>query len=232
MKRIIFALVFISISTIVCSQDREEKYIEVIGKSEREVIPDEIYVSVNLRERESGRDRMSLEQQIEQVKAALEELKIENGNLSAVSTEGIYQHVFWSRNGVKTQARFELQLSSYREVAEVLQKFEELNVYYTQVDRVSHSELQSIEDEVRLEAIGKAKEKAANLLERIGGELGDILVVKEVFEEEIQEREIADRYGSMQYIYFNLQKQEETPEEIDFKKISVTQRVYVKFEIQ
>ena len=58
---------------------KETPYIEVTGTAEKYVVPDEIYISIALKERQEGRENKSIEQQEAQLKQGLSETGIVTG---------------------------------------------------------------------------------------------------------------------------------------------------------
>ena len=70
MKKIKLVLVGLFFVSIAFSQPTENKkpFIEVTGSGETEIIPDEIYITITLQERQEGKDKLSIEKQEENLK--------------------------------------------------------------------------------------------------------------------------------------------------------------------
>lgn len=60
----------------------EQPFIEVNGSAEMEVVPDEIFIRITLRERMEGKDKISIDQQEADMKSRLQSAGIDLNNLS------------------------------------------------------------------------------------------------------------------------------------------------------
>ena len=84
MNKLILALVIIVSYTETFSQstnsndNQSEHYIEVEGTAKLFVIPDEIYISIEIKERHEGKENISIEFQEGQLKKGLQEINIDN----------------------------------------------------------------------------------------------------------------------------------------------------------
>jgi uncharacterized protein YggE len=148
--------------------DNEIPHIEVTGKAERIIVPDEIYLSITIKERESGRDQITIEQQESDVKAALTRLNIPLESLTISDATADYVRVKWNRKDVVSQSEYELKLVEAQQVADVMGQLDSLKIKNAFLSRVSHSEIETMTKEVEIEAIQNAKEKADYLLEAVG----------------------------------------------------------------
>lgn len=205
-------------------------YIEVNGNAEKWVVPDEIYISITLRERESGKDQISIEQQENQLKEALRSINVPIENLSMSDAFADYIQVKWSKKDVISQNEYELKVSTAQQVKDVFEKLDELKIDNAFISRTDHSKIIEYRKEVRINAITAAKEKADYLLEAIGQKTGMALVVNE--------RTMNPMAPSManslelQPIYFNLEQSASKKAEITFSKIKLESNIYVKFGIE
>jgi uncharacterized protein YggE len=148
--------------------DNEIPHIEVTGKAERIIVPDEIYLSITIKERESGRDQITIEQQESDVKAALTRLNIPLESLTISDATADYVRVKWNRKDVVSQSEYELKLVEAQQLADVMEQLDSLKIKNAFLSRVSHSEIETMTKEVEIEAIQNAKEKADYLLEAVG----------------------------------------------------------------
>ena len=213
----------------------EKPFIEVTGQAEKKVIPDEIFLSITIKERESGRDQITVEQQDKELKEALNELKIPLELLSVADAQADYIRVKWSKKDVISQSEYELKLATAQQVADVFEKLDELKIDNAYIARVSHSKIKEYQREVEIEAIKNAKTKADYLLAAIGQETGTALIVNErssnmngYYSDGIQMRGSRPSGGIM-YESFGQEKMMGT---IDFRKIKLETTIYVKFEIK
>lgn len=214
---------------------KSEPYIEVTGHFEKKIVPDEIYLSIMIKERESGRDKISVEQQEEELKQALNELSIPLENLTVSDAEADYIRLKWNKKAVISQSEYELKLSTAQELVDVLRKLDEIKIDNAFISKVSHSKIKELRKEVEIEAIKAAKTKADYLLAAIGQETGSALIINErststneYYVDGVQVR--GSRASSMNG-YETLDKAKSLGT-VDFKKIKLESMIYVKFEIK
>ena len=149
-------------------QEAFPSYIQVNGRAEKEVVPDEFYLSILLDERDS-KGKISVEAQQREMIAALRkqgvdvEKQLKVANLSSE---------FFRKNTSVATAKYQLKLGSAAEVAQVWQALDKLGISNVSIQRVSHSELDRLKEEVRVEAIRNAQQSARTLAEALGQRIG------------------------------------------------------------
>lgn len=211
----------------------ERPYIEVNGHAERKVVPDEIYLSITIRERESGKDKISVEQQEKEMKEALIAIGINLENLTISDANADYIKVNWSKKDVVSQTEYELKLATADEVGKVMEKLDDLKIHNAYVSRVDHSKMEEFKKEIEIEAIREAKERADYLLTAIGEETGKAIVVTQsnnpVFVTRNDVLQVYDYRGKFGESY---NESDKLNNKIEFRKIEITSNIYVKFEIK
>ncbi|MCZ4410054.1 SIMPL domain-containing protein [Cryomorphaceae bacterium 1068] len=212
----------------------ENPYIEVTGTAEKEVIPDEIYISITLRERPSGRDQITVEEQEGQLKDALKEIGVSTDNLFLSDANADYINVKWSKKEVVSVANYLLMVDSASTVGRVFEKLDELKIDDANISKVSHSKIREFKKEVHIMAIKAAKDKADYLLAAIGEKTGKALVVKETYEGVRDDRYSNVQIQDLEVIQFNLEGRQESKNKVllQFKKIKLQASIYVKFGIE
>jgi uncharacterized protein YggE len=208
----------------------EKPYIEVTGTAETEVIPDEIFVRIVVRERSVNKKSITVSEQEEKLKAALKNLKIDLKNLSLADANADFVRVDWRKKGVITQKTYSLKLGNANIVGLVFQELDNLEITDAFVSHVQHSKIDSLRKEVKIKAIKAAKSKADYLLNAIGEKTGKALIVRE---NDVQYQPTWAMANVRTLQYKSLDNENSEPEEsIDFKKIKVESSIYVKFGIQ
>ena len=218
------------------SQD-EIAIIEVIGNAEKEVVPDEIYIAIIIRERESGKDKITIEKQVADLKEALKSLGVSLDNLSLSDADANYVRIKWSKKDVITKTKYMLKVSDALMVGKVFEKLDELKITDSGIARVGHSKLEDYKKEVRIMAIKAAKDKADYLLEAIGEETGKAIMVNE---KDLRNRlDGADlnvrgsrNEANNYYIDGIKSKSMDSDKTIQFQKIKLQSSIYVKFKIK
>lgn len=215
--------------------ESEKPNIEVTGTAEKEIIPDEIYIAITLKERQVGKDKVSIEKQETDLKAALVSLNIPLENLSLSDANANYIKVKWTKKDVITKNEFLLKVKDALTVGKVFEKLDELKIEDAYISRVSHSQLEEFKKEVRIMAISAAKDKADYLLAAIGETTGKALLVYEQSPNYRIEEAMVNTRGSRSessILYLEEDKLLSSNQVIQFQKIKLQASIYVRFEIQ
>lgn len=222
----------------------EKPYIEVNGYAEKEIIPDEIYIGINIIEKMENRVKVTIQEQEEKLKTSLKAININLDDFALSDASSDYVRVRWNTKDVITRKSYTLKVGSALQVGQVYLELEKLDIKEARIERVNHSQLDSLKREIRISAIKDAKTKADYLLSSIGEKTGNALVVTdnpattlyqgndyvqrpfrgEVFEMRDMQMMNKDSYNDKLSSF-----QSDT---IEFRKIKLHSNVYVKFAIR
>ena len=152
MKRLIVlaAAALMAFPAMAQMQEAYPSYIQVNGRAEKEITPDEFYLQVVINERDS-KGRISVESQQRDMIAALRKLGVDVEKQLKVAN---LSSEFFKRKTSVATAKYQLQLGSSAEVARVWQALDELGISNVSILKVSHSEIDRYREEVR--EIGRA----------------------------------------------------------------------------
>lgn len=235
MKRLVLFGCLLSLGCSLRAQTNatpEKDIIEVTGKAEKEIVPDEIYVRILIQEKNEAREKITIEQQEEKLRTAVTNAGIDLKNLSVSDVNADYMKVRWKTKEVMTQKAYLLKTSTSQELRKLFTELDKIEVKDAGIDHVSHSKIDSLTKTVRVMAIKAAKDKAAYLLGAINEKLGSCLVVREdnpAFY--INAANISNNsYGG--YHEERLSSFGSTADEVGFKKIKIEYSIYCKFEIK
>lgn len=159
------------------------KKIEVNGSAEMEIIPDEIYFSVSLREyfKDKDRNKVEIAQLEKQLQAAVQAAGIPKENFQI---ENIYGYRYWPERKKPVDflesKRYVLKLNNLTKVDEIIGKVDAKGVEYVNISRYEHSKIEQYRKEIKTKALQAAKEKAAYLLQGIGEQPGGVLEIQEL----------------------------------------------------
>jgi uncharacterized protein len=173
---------FIACSAAIMAQSNVDtrNFVEVTGTSETEIVPDEIYVTICLKERFEGKDKVALEKQEADLKAALTELGIPLTNLSLNDANADYKRVKIGKKDLIAQKSFLLKLSDVSTLDKVYKKLDAQNVEDAFISKLNHTKLQDYAKENRIKAIKAAKDKVDYLLAAVGQTAGKPYLIDEV----------------------------------------------------
>lgn len=232
MHTLFVAILFVSTLTPSLAQEKEPTpHIEVTGTARLDIMPDEIFVSITLREREEGKKKISVEQQEMELKSGLKGIGIELDNLSLSDSESDYVKIRFRKKEVITTKQYTLKLSTAEEVSKTFEKLDELNILDAFISKTERSDIVELRKQLRIDAIKAAKDKADYLLNAIGEETGHALEVRE------NNPDFGYRFNSyanniQSYAVYEDSDAEESLPEIGFEKIRLEASIYVKFEIK
>ena len=175
MKRFILAaaVAFLALPAAAQVQEAFPSYIQVNGRAEREIVPDEFYLQIVINERDS-KGKVSVESQQRDMIAALKRLGV---NVEKQLKVANLSSEFFKKNTSVATAKYQLQLGSSAEVGKVWQALDGLGISNVSILKVSHSQLERYKSEVRVEAMRNAKQNAATLAEAIGQTIGKCFYV-------------------------------------------------------
>ena len=180
MKKLILiaAVALMALPAAAQVQEAFPSYIQVNGRAEKEITPDEFYLSVIINERDS-KGKISVESQQRGQNYARQR---KNHNRSrhrrlGVNVEkqlkvaNLSSEFFKKKTSVAT-AKYQLQLGSAAEVSKVWQALDNLGISNVSILKVSHSKIDQYKEQVRVEAMQNAKQSAQTLAQAIGQNVG------------------------------------------------------------
>lgn len=162
------------------------KSIEVTGSAEMEVVPDELYFSISLREyykdEKNQKDKVVITTLEKELLKAIADAGLPKESLS-VSGVGGYQNYVDKKKKPATfleSKQYELKVDRADKLDGILSKVESRGIEYANIARVDHSKKEEFKKQVKINALKAAKEKATYLLEAVDQKLGAALQIHEL----------------------------------------------------
>ena len=230
MKKLVLLAAALTMALAAAAQEAYPNYIQVTGRAEKEIVPDEFYLSIVINERDS-KGKISVESQQRDMIAALRkqgvdvEKQLKVANLSSE---------FFKKNTSVATAKYQLLLGSASEVAKAWQALDGLGSSNVSILKVSHSALASLKEEVRVDAMRNAQQSARTLAEAIGQSIGkcfyiwdsnnDIMPAYYNNAVTVRSMKMMDAAGALE------EAVEEEP--LDFKTIKLQYSVQAKFVLE
>lgn len=178
MKKL-YTLLFMSLCLVAFSQEQSPPFIDVTGTAEMEVIPDEIYIAITLRERSGNRGTQTVQEQESDLKEALRSLGLDLKRLELSDANADYIYIRWLNKKTISQSRYRFKAEDAYMVGKVFEQLDKLNIQDAYISEVSHSKIKDYEKEVRINAIKDAKDRADYLLTAIDEKRGKAMEVYE-----------------------------------------------------
>lgn len=181
---LIFTSAFVSNAQQVIMEKPLVKKIEVTGSAEQEVLPDEIFVTVSLREYFKDKDNknkidiMVLEKQLQK---AVEEAGIPKENFTIGTISG--NREWWGKKKPTTfleSKSYIIKVPNLYKIDGIISKVDDKGIAFTNIDRYEFSKIEQLRKEIKIKALQAAKEKAKYLLEGIGEQMGEALDIIEI----------------------------------------------------
>ena len=162
MKKLFLAALAALFILPAAAQEQPEvypSYIQVNGRAEKEVTPDEFYLQIVINERDS-KGKISVESQQRDMIAALKKLGISTDRQLTVSN---VSSTFFKKNTALASAKYQLKLTSAAQLSAAWQALSDLGISDVSLVKVGRSDLESLKQEVRKAAIVDARTCAEEL---------------------------------------------------------------------
>ncbi|HEX8461531.1 MAG TPA: SIMPL domain-containing protein [Segetibacter sp.] len=235
---VIIAFFLLSGASVFSQEVIKQKTINVSGIAQMEVVPDEIYVQVELREYDKkGGSKVDIDAiKTAFIKGAMS-VGISETDLSVAGYQGwdgnywLYKKNKKKNPDLKASITYQVKLASTKKMDELVQKLDDEATQNFFISKVSHSKLQEFKKQLKIEAIKSAKEKAIYLAAAVDEKVGETLTINEPNEVNFYPQPIyANKMMRAQSAEMS-DGAEQTPN-IDFKKIKLQFDVNVIFALK
>ena len=231
------AILFPSFSqTVPVNQTPPVRKIEVAGFAEMEVIPDEIYFNVSLREyftdEKNQKDKVIISTLEKQLIKAIADAGLSKDILSIAGVGG-YQNYVDKKKKPATfleAKQYEIKVTAVDKLDGILSKVDSRGIQYANVSRVEHSKREEFKKQVKIDALKAAKEKATYLVAALDQKLGQVLDIREM-DENIQYPQPMMMKANMRS--FSAESADAvTDSDVAYQKIKISYRMQAAFEIK
>lgn len=178
----LFAVLFFS-HLLFAQNNPAERKITVVGTATKEIIPDEIYLSISLREYQEKENKVDIETLERQLAKAVDKADIPEEDFQIENIYG-WNYQYWRKERKNEEfmarKRYRLKLSDLNKVNEILASLDPKGVESMNVSDYSHSRIEEFKTELKIEALKNAQEKARKLVESMGEALGRVWEITEM----------------------------------------------------
>ncbi|TCJ17525.1 DUF541 domain-containing protein [Flaviaesturariibacter flavus] len=159
--------------------------ITVNGSAEQEVIPDEIYVNVDLKEYDKkGQGKVALDGIRRDFLNAVRAVGLPDSAVTIAAYDGL--NPWWQRKKKKDELyatiTYQVKLRSSRMLDDLVGRLDDNATQNFYIARVDHSRLAEYRKQLKIAAVKAAKEKAKYLAEPIGERIGEAVTINEPVE--------------------------------------------------
>lgn len=206
-------------------------YIEVSGKAEKEISPDEIFLKILVNEKDS-KGKETLEELEKGMIKKLSEIGLDvNQDLVIVDMASNFKNYWLKSADIYSMKEYQLKCGDAGTAGQVFRELESIGISNISIERIDHSELEKYRREVKVSAIKTAREKARDLALAIDQEIGKAIHILE------QDHQLYRATSNVQMSNIRIRGTsaiEETMVQpvIEFEKIKIEYTIRVSFELK
>ena len=215
------------------------KTITVSGSAEMEVVPDEIYVNVVLKEYvKKGEGKKDIETIKSQFLESCKAVGIPDSAISIASYSGINNYLLRKKKkdpNMTASISYQVKFSNSKSMDDLVDKLDDEATEAFNITSVSHSKIIEFRKQLKIKAMQAAKAKAVYLTESINEKVGEAITISEPTEWEAE----APRYNTLSNTSMGFYKQSQVVErlnennqEINFKKMKLRYEVNAVFALK
>ncbi len=211
----------------MAKEARYENTVEVTGRAQKEVVPDEIYIRIVIDET-ALKQKQTVEALETDMIKKLKSLDIDTDkNLKIGNMSSAYKDYFLKKNTARTSATYELKVDGIQLLGRVYQALESLGISNMGISKLDHSKMKEFQNEMRVEALKDAQKVAQTLAGALGQKAGRAVQIID-YNNEMYVPAPAMR-SDMMYMSKAAGANEYYDTELGFKEIKLTYTVQAKF---
>lgn len=230
MKKVFLIISIVCAAIALSAQEKnfiDQNYIEITGRAEREVAPDEIYLNITIKEKDN-KGKSSLEKQEKDLLMRLDALGIDlKADMQILDMSTLLQKYLLKKDLVMTSKSYQLKVGSTDMLIKVFQELESLSIPDAVIVKTALSNIDDVKQQVTVMAAQSAKQSAESLAKSLGRNLGKVMFIQcydnypRIFKSDVMVRGAAllDASNSDSFIAPSL----------DFEKIKFEQSVLIRF---
>lgn len=164
-----------------------ERYIEVKGISEIEIVPDKIHYLIEIRE--YFKEEFDGKSKPEEYSTKVPLSEIEQGLKKALANAGIPQNAirtqefgdYWRQQGQDylVSKKFDITLTNFNQINEIVKRIDTKGIHTMRIGELENKYMLTYHQKGKIEALKAAQRKATYLVEALGKKLGNVLRIVE-----------------------------------------------------
>ena len=207
----------------------DQNYIELTGTSKMELVPDEIYLNINLREKDT-KNKESIAQLETKMFNALKKIGIDlEKQLKVLDFTSNFQSYWLKKKDVMKSKSFQVIVHDTKTLSNLFTTLEKVDISNINIVKVDHSKMEEFKKEVKIKAIKNAKANAETLAQAIGQEAGRAIYIGQGYSNQFQSR---PRAKNMMIRGMASMDMEEAAPQLEFQKIKLEHKIMVRFELK
>ena len=208
----------------------DRPYIEVTGKAEMEIIPDQIYLNIVINEKDN-KGKVVMAQAEKNMISILKDIGIDTKkDLSVKDMSSNFKNYWIKSSEIMTSKEYLLLVGSAQTAGKVMQGLEKIGISNVSIEKVNHSKIDQFRREVKVNAIKVAREKAIDMAQAIGQNADKAIYIQEI---EYNNYSLTRRSTANIMVKMTTADSldSEAVPDIEFEKIKLEYQVNAKFEL-
>lgn len=175
------------LATLSLQAQTNERYIEVTGTSEIEIVPDEIHYLIEIRE--YFKEEFDGKSKPEEYRTKVPLAEIEQGLREALANSGIPQNAirtqeigdYWRQQGQDflLSKKFDITLTDFNQINEIVKRIDTKGIHTMRIGELENNDMPAYHQKGKIEALKAARRKATYLVEALGKRLGEVIRIVE-----------------------------------------------------
>ena len=184
-KVLLFAISLLA--TLSLQAQTNERYIEVTGTSEMEIVPDKIHYLIEIRE--YFKEEFDGKSKPEEYSTKVPLAEIEQGLREALANSGIPQNAirtqeigdYWRQQGQDflLSKKFDITLTDFNQINEIVKRIDTKGIHTMRIGELENNDMLAYHQKGKIEALKAARRKATYLVEALGKRLGEVIRIVE-----------------------------------------------------
>lgn len=248
MKKLVILVNFFLFVTAINAQQAQPiftnnpfpKTITVSGSAEMEIIPDEIYVNVTLREyQKKGESKKDIETIKTHFLESCKAIELPDSAISILAFTGYSSYYSFKKRkkdpDMRSSITYQVKFKSSELMDKLVEKLDDEATQNFIIASASHSKITEFRRQLKIKAVQAAKDKGIYLTEAVGERLGEAITIYEPDEADntfLFANSLVSNNAYSTNLSYQDRPEPETVQEIDFKKIKLRFEVSVVFALK
>lgn len=187
MKEKMILVAIAIMATLPLQAQTNERYIEVIGTSEIEIVPEKIHYIIEIRE--YFMEEFDGKSKPEAFRTKVPLSHIEKNLLQVLRNAGIMQDAirtqevgdYWRQQGQDflVSKKFDITLRDFKQIDEIVKRIDTKGINTMRIGELENKDMQAYHQRGKIEALKAAQKKATYLVEALGKKLGSVIRIVE-----------------------------------------------------
>lgn len=232
MKPLIFTAFLVLASLIGQTQSKnfiDRPYLEVTGSADTLVTPNEIFIKIIIQEKDT-KGKEPVEELERKMYDALQHIGLKpEEDLTTNDMTSNFKFYFLKNKDILKSKQYILKVSDAVTASKVFIALEDIGISNTSIERVDHSDLEGIKNQMRSKAVENAKARALALTLPLKQTLGPAIFIADPENYNLG-NQLQGRVAGLVVTAYGAKKQGiEEPPKIEFEKIKISTNISVKF---